>query len=82
MSRDSKTHARQTVEVYGTLLQERAVIGDINSEEVRGEQRYSFTVLDLERPYEICCNGIKEAALVLSSMWSAYLLAYNALGML
>lgn len=82
MSRDTKAQARQTVEVYGTLLQERAVISDIETEEVRGEQQYRFTVFGLEHPYEVVCSGIKETALVLSNMFNAYLVAYRMLGVL
>lgn len=80
MTRSTKEQARQAVEVYGTLLKERAVISDIEQEDERGVIRYSFQLLDRRFPYMVDCEGIKELALVLTSMWSAYDKAIYELG--
>lgn len=75
----TKDQARQEIDTYGALLQERAVISDIESEEVRGEQHYMFRILDSKFPSLVECVGIKELALVLNVMWSSYMKARNEL---
>jgi hypothetical protein len=79
MTRATKSEARQAVSVYGDLLRERAVISEITTEEERGEMTYKLRV-EGKFPTEIACRGIKEAALVLSSMWFAYSSAKEFLG--
>lgn len=77
--RSTKAQDRQTVDVYGTLLKERAVIDDIMSEQANEVTKYSFTVLDTRYPYVVVCVGIAQLALVLTTMWSAYILARSEL---
>jgi len=77
--RATKDLAKQQVDVFGQLLVERAVISDIVPVEKRGEQHYSFDILDDKFPYPVECAGIKELALVLTAMWSAYQKAWNFL---
>lgn len=79
MTRSTRTQSRQEVEVYGELLKERAVIADIQSENVRGTTRYSFQILDTRYPYTVVCIGLNELALVLTSMWSAYMISRRLL---
>lgn len=78
--RSTKAQDRQTVDVYGTLLKERAVIDDITSEQLNSATKYSFTILDNRYPYVVDCIGIGQLALVLTTMWSAYILARSELG--
>lgn len=76
----TKDQAKQEITVYSELLLERAVISDIVSEEVRGEQHYMFTILDTKYPVFVECTGIKELSSVLKVAWAAYLKARNELG--
>lgn len=78
MSRATKDEARLAIESYGMLLQEHAVITEIITEEVRGELEYKIQLAG-KTPYEVVARGCKEAALVISSMWMAYELAYDYL---
>lgn len=78
--RATKDLAKQQVDVYGDLLQQRAVITDIAPTEKRGETCYSFEILGHDFPYTVECLGIKQLALVLTTMWSAYEKAWNDSG--
>ena len=77
----TKDEARQQVEVYGTLLQERAVISEIEQEEIRDGIRYSFTLLDKKYPLRVESDGVKNLAVLLTSMWSTYLKVYEDAGL-
>lgn len=72
-----KNLARQQIQVYGDLLQERAVISEIEQEEVRGSIRYSFTILDTKYPMHVESIGVQNLAALLTSMWATYLKVYS-----
>lgn len=77
----TKEQAKQEIDVYGTLLMERAVITDITTTNVRDETHYNFEILEkFDFPYPIECVGVKELALVLKSMWLSYAKAWNDSG--
>lgn len=80
MTRAHKDEARQQVAVYGDLLQDSAVIERITTEEVRGEQVWTIRLAG-RVPYEISARGVKEAALLLTGMWYAYINAKTLFGM-
>lgn len=76
----TKDQARQQVDVYGELLQERAVIDEIEKIDIRGVTHYRFTLLDTKYPMNFECASLKELATVLSCMWSTYIKVYGEMG--
>lgn len=78
MAKVTKSEAKKAIESYGNLLIERAVVSEIEKEEVRGEIRYKVKMAG-SRPYEIVARGCMEAANVLVSMWLGYEAAYKFL---
>lgn len=78
MTRATKSEAKLAIDSYGDLLKERAVISDIDREEIRGEIHYNILMND-PRSYKIVARGCMEAANVLASMWLGYEAAYKML---
>ena len=77
----TKSQAKQEVELYGQLLQDRGLISEIDTEEIRDQIRYSFLIFDVKYSYKQECMGVLELSRVLSSMWSAYSRARADIGL-
>lgn len=81
--RPNRDLAKSQVEAYGQLLREYAVITDIErSDNARDPKNplYTFMVNAEKYPFPVTCTGIKELALVLTTMWSSFEKARSDLG--
>ena len=82
MSSFTKTHAKNDVERFTSLLQDRMLITDINKVLVRGNIEYHFETCGINSlPTPVRCKDIKELALALSCLWEGYSRAREAYGL-